>query len=161
MHPKERVDEARRLYATGLTAAEVAHRMHLPWKTVAHWCRGDRRESALAAVLPASRASSVQRVGCAAVKSYSTHWTCLFPQHGAGRKHERPIVLEQWQQHVVNTYPGQVLRGLSNKSLDILALCCAGLDRLGIAHRRLRWHQVSVARREAVAALDIWVGPKT
>ena len=49
----------------------------------------------------------------------------------------------------------------SDKSLDILALCCAALDRIGIAHRRPRWDQVSVARREAVAALDVWVGPKT
>ena len=49
----------------------------------------------------------------------------------------------------------------SNKSLDTLALCCAALDRLGIAHRRPRWDQVSVARREAFAALDDWVGPKT
>jgi len=48
-----------------------------------------------------------------------------------------------------------------NESLDVLDLCCAALDRLGIAHRRPRWDQVSVARREAVAALDLWVGPKT
>jgi hypothetical protein len=33
--------------------------------------------------------------------------------------------------------------------------------RLGVAYRRPRWDQVSVARREAVAALDVWVGPKT
>jgi hypothetical protein len=39
--------------------------------------------------------------------------------------------------------------------------CCAALDRLGIAHRRPRWDQVSVVRRQAVAALDVWVGPKT
>jgi len=44
----------------------------------------------------------------------------------------------------------------SNKSLDILALCCAALDRIGIAYRRPRWDQVSVARREAVATLDVW-----
>src|SRR3954469_14295206 len=25
---------------------------------------------------------------------YSSHLPCLFPQHGAGKKHERPIVLE-------------------------------------------------------------------
>lgn len=49
----------------------------------------------------------------------------------------------------------------SNKALDILALCCASPDRPGLAHRRPRWDQVSVARREAVAALDVWVGPKT
>jgi hypothetical protein len=55
-------------------------------------------------------------------------------------------------------YPRYVF---SNKSLDILALCCAALDRLAIAHRRPRWDNVSVARGEAVAALDRWVGPKT
>jgi len=140
--------------------------------------------AALSAVLPASRVSSVQRIGCAAVKSYSTHWTCLFPQHGPGKKHERPIVLEQWQQEIVDAHPGPFLRGLihsdgcrmtnwarqsvagemkryeypryylSNKSLDILAVCCAALDRLGVAYRQPRWDQVSVARREAVTALD-------
>ena len=145
----------------------------------------------MGAVLPASKVSSVQRIGCAEIKSYSTHWTCLFPQHGPGRKHTRTIALEDWQQEIVDDHPGPFLRGLihsdgcrmtnwtqrpvagelkryeypryffTNKSLDILALCCTALDRLGIAHRRPRWDQVSVARREAVAALDVWVGPKT
>jgi hypothetical protein len=103
----------------------------------------------------------------------------------------RPIVLQAWQQLIVDAHPGPFLRGLfhsdgcrmtnwaqrrvagelkryeypryffSNKSLDIIALCCPALDRLGIAYRRPRWDQVSVARREAVAALDEWVGPKT
>jgi hypothetical protein len=256
MHPRARVDEARRLYATGLTAAEVARTMGLPWGTVAHWCRGDRRRStdverghragcprcteaplneeryayllgqylgdghittdarkevhcvsifcgdaypgiraevasALSAVLPASKVSTVQRPGCVQVKSYSTHWTCLFPQHGAGRKHERKIALDDWQQRIVDVHPGPFLRGLihsdgcrivnwthrriggelrryeypryffTNKSVDILGLCCAALDELGIAYRKPRWDHVSVARREAVAALDVWVGPKT
>jgi hypothetical protein len=31
MHPIDRVDEARRRYATGLTAADVARHMSLPW----------------------------------------------------------------------------------------------------------------------------------
>lgn len=43
MHPRKLVDETRRLYATGLTAADVARAMGLPWSTVRHWCRGDRR----------------------------------------------------------------------------------------------------------------------
>ena len=253
MHPKELVDEARRLYATGMTAADVARRMSLPWGTVAHWCRGDRRSptakrvvhaacpqctdapldeqryayllgqylgdgnivrvqrtcrfsitcsdawpgvrdevrEAVAAVLPTSSVSLRRGTGCTDVRSHSTHWECLFPQHGPGKKHERPIVLAQWQQEIVDTHPGLFLRGLihsdgcrmtnwarrpvagemkryeypryffSNTSLDILALCCAALDRLGIAYRRPRWDQVSVARLEAVAALDVWVGPKT
>jgi hypothetical protein len=148
-------------------------------------------EAALAAVVPTSKVSALQRIGCAAVKSYSTHRACLFPQHGAGMKHTREIALAEGQQVVVDKHPGVFLRGLmrfggcrmtnwtqrrvagepkryeypryffSNKSLDILDLCCAALDRLGIAYRRPRWDQVSVARREAVAALDVWVGPKT
>jgi hypothetical protein len=254
MHPKKRVDEARRLHVTGLTAADVARLMGLPWSTVAHWCRGDRRsetatkvvraacprctdapledesyayllgqylcdghittgrrevhclsifcadawpgvrnevEAALIAVLPASKVSMVQRIGCVEVKSYSTHWTCLFPQHGPGYKHTRPIVLEDWQQQIVDSHTGPFLRGLfhsdgcritnwtrrlvagqpkryeypryffSNESADILNLCCAALERLGIAHRRPRRNMISVARGEAVAALDRWVGPKT
>ena len=58
MHPKELVDEARRLYATGLTAADVARLMGLPWGTVAHWCRGDRRSKTVSHS-DASRVSSV------------------------------------------------------------------------------------------------------
>jgi hypothetical protein len=27
-----------------------------------------------------------------------TRWPEVFPQHGRGRKHERPIVLEPWQE---------------------------------------------------------------
>lgn len=233
MHPRKLVDEARRLYASGMTAADVSRRMGLPWATVAHWCRGDRRrstdvdrgqraecprctgapldderyayllgqylgdghittdkrkevhclsifcadvwpgvraevEAAMSAVLPASKVSSVQRIGCAQIKSYSTHWTCLFPQHGPGRKHERSIALAAWQQEIVDARPGPFLRGLihsdgcrvtnwtrrrvagelkryeysryffTNKSLDILGLCCAALDRLGIAYRKPR-----------------------
>jgi hypothetical protein len=41
-----------------------------------------------------------------------------------------------------------------------LDLCSAALDRLGIAHRFPRPDTISVARRDAVAALDAAVGPK-
>ncbi|MCD2190421.1 helix-turn-helix domain-containing protein [Actinomycetospora sp. SF1] len=36
-------------------------------------------ERAMCAVMPTSSVSSVRRAGCREVKSYSTHWTCLFP----------------------------------------------------------------------------------
>jgi hypothetical protein len=67
---------------------------------------------ALAAVMPASRVSSVQQTGCTMVKSHSKHWTCLFPQHGPGRKHQRTIELAQWQEVIVRRYPGEFARGL-------------------------------------------------
>jgi hypothetical protein len=52
----------------------------------------------------------VQR--CFRVVSYSLTWLALFPQHGPGRKHERPIVLEEWQQLIVEREPEAFLRGL-------------------------------------------------
>jgi hypothetical protein len=132
----------------------------------------------------------VQRIGCSEVKSYSKHWICLFPQHGPGRKHLRSIVLEPWQQHVIDEHTGLFVRGLfhsdgcritnwtrrvvagelkryeyprymfSNESGDIMGLCGAALDHLGIAYRMPRPNLLSVARRDAVTALDDHVGPK-
>jgi hypothetical protein len=48
----------------------------------------------------------------------------------------------------------------SNRSDDIKAMFCEHLDLLGIAWRRARARNISIARREAVAALDEFVGPK-
>ena len=36
----------------------------------------------------------------------------LFPQHGPGKKHERPIVLEPWQVELCDRAPWRLLRGL-------------------------------------------------
>jgi hypothetical protein len=47
-----------------------------------------------------------------------------------------------------------------NESADILRLCGETLDRLGVAWRFSRPNTISVARREAVARLDEFVGPK-
>jgi hypothetical protein len=150
----------------------------------------DDVRQAISSVMPSTSVSVVQRTGCVAVKSFTKHWPCLFPQHGPGRKHTRSIVLEPWQQDLVDQHNGAFLRGLfhsdgcrltnwtrrtaagvprryeyprwffTNRSADILGLCSAGLDRLGIAHRFPRPDTISVARREAVAALDAVVGPK-
>ena len=146
--------------------------------------------SALSAVMPASRVCYVQQPGYTAVKSYSKHWPCLFPQHGPGRKHHRKIELEQWQFAIARKYPGELARGLfhsdgwrgvnrvrrrladgdrwyeyqrylfGNESKDILRLCGETLDQLGVAWRFSRRNAISVARREAVARLDEVVGPK-
>jgi len=147
-------------------------------------------KTALSAVMPASRVSCRHRIGCTEVKSYSTHWPCLFPQHGPGRKHHRRIALEPWQQAITAKFPGPFVRGLfhsdgcrftnrvrrplvdgdrwyeyprymfTNESADILGLCGAALDQLGVSWRYSRRNTISVARREAVARLDQFVGPK-
>ncbi|MES4888567.1 helix-turn-helix domain-containing protein [Streptomyces sp. NPDC096012] len=122
----------------------------------------DACEEALRAVRPENSASRVRREGCVVVTSTSKHWPCLFPQHGPGKKHERAIVLEAWQQAVVDAHPWDFVRGLihsdgcritnwttrlvagerkryeypryffTNKSDDIRALYTDTLDRLGV-----------------------------
>lgn len=146
--------------------------------------------TAMSAVMPTSGVFAVARPGCTEIKSTSKHWPCLFPQHGPGRKHERRIELEAWQQEIVNGHPGDFARGLFhsdgcrlinrvrrrlkdgdrwyeyprylfvNRSADIHRLCGEALDRLGVAWRFSKPTTISVARREAVARLDEFVGPK-
>lgn len=137
------------------------------------------------------RASAVRRgQGCVKTESRWKHWPCIFPQHGPGRKHLRPIVLAPWQQEIVDRWPRDFLRGLfhadgsrfinpvvrhfksgtkryeyprymfTNESADIRKMCTDTLDLLGIPWRYSRANTISVARREAVAALDKFIGPK-
>ena len=47
-----------------------------------------------------------------------------------------------------------------NQSADIHRLCGQALDRLGVAWRFSKPNTISVARRTAVARLDVFVGPK-
>ncbi|MFF3275047.1 helix-turn-helix domain-containing protein [Streptomyces chrestomyceticus] len=72
----------------------------------------DECEAAMRAVFPDNSVCRVRRTGCHNVKVYSKHLWCLFPQHGAGKKHERPIILEPWQQRIVDTHPWAFVRGL-------------------------------------------------
>lgn len=129
--------------------------------------------------------------GVVIVTSNWRHWPCLFPQHGPGRKHLRPIILEDWQRHIVEADPGAFLRGLfhsdgcritnttkrpvlggtrvycyprwqfTNVSGDIRELCCWALETADIAWRRSNAKTISVSRREAVARLDSLIGPKS
>jgi hypothetical protein len=46
------------------------------------------------------------------VNCYAPHWGDAFPQYGAGRKHDRRIVLTEWQRDIVDRHPEQFLRGL-------------------------------------------------
>jgi hypothetical protein len=145
---------------------------------------------AIQAVRLGNKVQMVQRIGCTEVKGYSRHWPCLFPQHGPGRKHLRKILLAEWQQIIVERYPGEFARGLFhsdgyrgvnrvrrrwgnsdhwyeyprylfvNESADILGLCGETLDRLGVEWRFSKPNTISVAKRDAVARLDEFVGPK-
>jgi hypothetical protein len=55
---------------------------------------------------------TVKNSRAVAVQSYSSGWPDVFPQAGAGRKHERAIVLADWQRAIVDEFPRPFLRGL-------------------------------------------------
>ena len=70
-------------------------------------------KAAISAVAPGPRICANERNGrCVALVTSSRIWPQAFPQHGAGRKHERPIVLEPWQLEITGRHPQSLLRGL-------------------------------------------------
>lgn len=73
----------------------------------------DAAEEAMRAVFPHNRTCRVRRTGCHNVKVYFKHLPCMFPQHGPGKKHERPIALAAWQQEIVDAHPWEFIRGCS------------------------------------------------
>ena len=59
-----------------------------------------------------SRVHVQPTIGCVEIGASWKHWIHLFPQHGPGPKWLRPIIMEEWQQTLIEAYPGQLLRGL-------------------------------------------------
>jgi hypothetical protein len=123
---------------------------------------------AVKAVRPHHGVFHVQARGCVMVTAYNSHWPCLFPQHGPGKKHERRIELRPWQRQIVDEHPWRFIRGLvhsdgsritnwttrvvrgrrkryeypryffTNKSADIVRFYCETLDAVGVAWRTTR-----------------------
>lgn len=124
-------------------------------------------EALLRRCFPQNRTGVVDRRAsgrCVDLSIYSSHLSCLFPQHGPGRKHERRIKLEGWQLEHVYAAPYALLRGLirsdgccfinrtdvhrakpyeyvsyhfANMSQDIVELFLVACARVGIADCRV------------------------
>jgi hypothetical protein len=145
---------------------------------------------AMRAVMPVSIATAQQhpRHNFVEIRSYSNAWPCLFPQYGPGLKHRRLIELAPWQEAIVDREPEQFIRGLIHSdgcrvmnrvvvngkdyaysryfftqvSKDIQELFCRSLRQLRIDYTFAGGGtDVSIARRESVARLDSFVGPKS
>ncbi len=145
---------------------------------------------AMTLVRPRNRVSRQLRGGgfetsspdsCVEVASYSKAWPCFFPQHGPGRKHNRPILLTDWQDSLVEEHPELMLRGLihsdgcrfintgtnwrhprytfSNASADIRRIFCRTCDMLEL-HWTTANNSIYVSKKRDVAILDTYVGPK-
>lgn len=139
-------------------------------------------KDAMRAVMPLSAVNSWKRPsGDVEVYSYSKAWPCLLPQHGKGSKHTRSIILTEWQEALVDQYPGSMLRGLIhsdgyrfqntgrnwshprygfvNFSRDIRQIFCSTCKRLEL-HTTQSGRTVYVSRKADVHRLDGFVGPK-
>lgn len=113
---------------------------------------------------------------------YHGHLSCLFPQHGPAKKHERQIILEPWQEAVVEAEPWPFLRGcirsdgcafvnrtgryeylsyeFSNLSADIRSLfvrTCAGVG----VQTRVYGKRIRICQRPSVALMLEHVGLKS
>jgi Homeodomain-like domain-containing protein len=132
---------------------------------------------------PAHRVGlSRSRKGTTTILSlYWTHLACLFPQHAPGKKHERAIVLEEWQSEIVEREPWPFLRGcirsdgcvfvnrtgpyayvsyeFSNRSAQIRELFMDACDRVGVEYRAYHRY-VRIYRRPSVALMQQHVGVK-
>jgi hypothetical protein len=113
--------------------------------------------------------------------AYHRHWSCLFPQHGPGKKHDRPIRLEPWQQALVSAAPWHFLRGcvrsdgccfinrtgryeyesydFANVSQDILGLFASTCALVGV-ECRVYSKRVRIYRRASVRLMLEHIGRK-
>lgn len=98
------------------------------------------------------------------------------------KKHNRPIILDPWQQQIIDLYPLEFFRGLyhsdgsrsrnvvkgkdysryffCNNSDDIRKLFTSAAEKLGLHWTQTNEINVAISRREDVAWLDEQVGAK-
>ncbi len=144
----------------------------------------DEAEELLARAFPRNRVGRHYRPDCAmvVVHLHHRHLACLFPQHGAGKKHHRRVRLEPWQERHVEAAPWAFLRGcirsdgcafvnrtgryrylsygFANHSADILDLFEATCRGLGLKPCRYK-RAIRLNRRGDVAQLKRHVGVKS
>jgi hypothetical protein len=104
--------------------------------------------SAIREVAPANGVGQVSHGTWVEVYCYSKSWPCLFPQHGPGKKHQRRIVLTDWQTTPADRWPEQLARGLIHSGRVPLSeqrreLVMAALQ----LHAGVRQHPVDLVRR--------------
>jgi len=143
----------------------------------------ERCQQSLETIFPGNSVGIVDKDGCVSVNCYSQQLPVIFPQHGEGKKHNREIVLEEWQDKIINQFPLEFFRGLyhsdgsrsqnivkgknyprytfSNNSDDIRKLFTDTAEKLGLSWTTANARNVAISRREDVAWLDEHVGEKS
>ncbi len=145
---------------------------------------------AIEIILPDNQVDIVDRCSYVHVSCYHKFWPEIIPQDGDGPKHKRKIILEPWQQKIVDCYPLEFFRGLyhsdgtrfsnvvngkdyprygfTNYSKGIRQLFCDTCNKLGIhwtvkhlSSAGNRPTDIFISRRKDVDYLDSVIGPKS
>jgi hypothetical protein len=134
-------------------------------------------------VLPRSvHAYRTPRMRMVIVLSHWKHMRCFFPQDGPGKKHERFICLDDWQNRIVVAHPRPFLRGLiesdgcrtinrvnggeyprymfTNRSEEIRRMFIRTAEQLDLRWTTANRWTVAISKRPDVAYLDSFIGPK-
>ena len=145
--------------------------------------------ASIRSLVPERSVSSRQRPNENAVDvaCYWRSWPDVLPQHGPGKKHERPILLALWQASICASHREALVRGLihsdgcrivarqkcqngsyeyprycfRNRSADILGILADQLTSLAIPFTYSNAETIQIARKEAVAQMDTFIGPKS
>jgi len=144
----------------------------------------NRCRQALEIVFNENKISQRKRKNARAVEVYvyNKYLPLIFPQHGAGKKHNRRIILEPWQNEIVEKYTKEFVKGLidsdgcvfvrqngnyrskayqfTNMSEDIKSLFCWGCNLLGVQYSKPYFNRIEIARRDDVEKLDSLLGSK-
>jgi DNA-binding transcriptional regulator WhiA len=123
----------------------------------------------------------VNREGCIHLSVYYSGLPIVFPHTGEGKKHDRPIVLEQWQKDILD--PTQFLKGLfhsdgsyylsrgngyynfTNFSKDIIELYKSTCDKLELSYAEVNYKSgknvINHNKRDVVKKMMKMFGTKT
>lgn len=142
----------------------------------------------LEVLFPKNKTRLLNQNNCTVIiiaKKNLPHW---FPQHGPGKKHNRDIILEKWQEEILEKYSKDFIKGLihsdgsrytqtqgkyisifynfTNLSKDIMNLFQKYLDKLDIKYTsRVKTNgkqlMCEIRRKKEVLKLDEFIGPKS
>jgi hypothetical protein len=143
----------------------------------------DETEALLQRCFPDNRLSRFRPHGkrMVVLSVYNAHLSCVLPQYGPGKKHERPITLELWQEAQLRAAPWGFIKGcirsdgcvfinrtgpyeylsycFDNHSADIRGLFVDACRRVGVECRPAGT-SVRIYRRGSVALMMRHVGVK-
>ena len=117
-----------------------------------------------------------EKSDCYELSVYNKNLPDMFPQHGGGAKHTRPIILEEWQVSIIDWL--ELIKGLfhsdgsyyfdrdkdyydfTNKSPEILELFKIGCEQINVNFTQPSKFHIRIGKRKDVKILKELIGTK-